>query len=206
MRNSSLTGLGRPAAFRVRSCSLLLLLAGCAPQLIIPPVRSDPQWQVAADSAVHVRPPTSAQKVETDTDAGVVRRRVTTHKGIYTGWVQKPQLTFYMQSDAHGSPGRTPTVAGLIARVLEPDALQTTQLFFQCPDLRDSTGMVMTSRVLPTGSTQSHFLNYLIPIEPVARFANCSSGTLTIGQISVPFNQEQLDKLRTLLLASGAKE
>jgi hypothetical protein len=159
-----------------------------------------------ADSAVHVRAPSSDQKVETDRDAGVIRRRVTTHKGIYTGWVQKPQLTFYMLSEESASPGRPTTVAGLIARVLEPDALQTTQLFFQCPNLRDSTGMVMTSRVMPTGSTQSHFLNYLIPIEPVARFANCSSGTLTIGQIAVPFNQEQLDKVRTLLRASGAKE
>lgn len=182
----------------------LLLLGGCAPQLIVPPVRTEPQWQDEAGGAVAVRAPATAPKLIEDRDGGVIRRRITTHKGVYTGWVQKPQLTFYMLSTVEGRPAHPPAVVGLITRVLEPDALQSTQLFFQCPDLRDSAGIVTTSRVIPTGNTQSHFLSHLIPIEPVARFANCASGTLTIGQVAVKFTPEQIDGLRALLLASGA--
>lgn len=185
----------------------LLLLAACAPKLVLPPIAPAPEQpeRGAAFRAELPAIPAEAPAVAIDQDAGLSLKRyaVTTHPGVYSGWVQKPQLTFFAISPLTSSPSPISQI-GLIFRTLEPDAVLGTNLTLECPDQTATIGVAVRSQVIPTGNTQSHFLTYWLPIERVADFARCNTGTLKVGQMQVRFTDAQLGGLRRLLTAVGA--
>lgn len=186
---------------------LTLCLAACAPRLVLPPISPDPRWSAeSTEPAVTVSPvPAGASEVRTDYDlaSDFTRRAVTTHAGIYSGWVSKPQITFFALSPGHAPPGHLPARIGLVFRTFEPQAVMGNQLLLTCPGRADSIGVPAASHVVPTGNTHSHFLTYLIPVANIAAFGECPEGTLAIAQIRVSFTGAQLGGIRALLMALG---
>jgi hypothetical protein len=166
----------------------LALLTGCAPRLILPPIAEPPaQPERGAPFRTALPPiPSEAARVSMDQDTvlGFQRLAVTTHRGAYTGWVQRPQLTFFALMPLRPSPSPLSTI-GLVLRTLEPDALLGTTLSLACPAQAATMSVAAQSKVVPTGNTQSHFLTYWLPVERVADFAKCESGVLAVGQITV---------------------
>jgi hypothetical protein len=189
--------------------ALSLLLSACAPHLELPPIGAGSQCRTQ-DSAPPVTVPAStgaapAVKTEYDAATGFTRRSVTTHRGVYTGWVSKPQLTFFALGPGKTAPTRVPASIGLVFRTLEPQAVRGTSLILSCAGRADSIGLASASYISPTGNTHSHFLTYMIPAASVARFASCEAGVLDIAQLHIPFDARQLSGLRALLLALGAQ-
>lgn len=187
--------------------AITLLLGACAPRLVLPPISPGPEWSQTDSSTLTIRPaPGNAPEIqiEFDSASGFTRRAVTTHRGVYTGWVSKPQVTFFALTPGQAPPSHLPATIGLVFRALEPQAVTGTRLILACPQHADSLGVAAVSRVVPTGNTQSHFLTYLLPLTRVATFANCDTGTLEIAQVRVQFSTAQLGGLRALLLRLGA--
>lgn len=186
----------------------LVALAGCAPSLTLPPPAApSTEWNQSLAEAVAVQEiPTGAAPVHQDFDTatGYTRRLVTTHKGIYTGWVQKPQLSFFALTRGAARPAAMPAVIALVFRTLEPDAVTGPQLVLGCGTTGDTVPLANASHVAPTGNTHSHFLTYLLPTGRLARFANCDTGDLQVGQTRVHFGGMELGGLRALLFDLGA--
>lgn len=190
------------------SLPLVLLLTGCAPSLVLPPTAVPAgEWDQTLETAVAVpnaTPGSPVVRTDYDTASGYTRRLVTTHPGTYTGWVQKPQISFFAMTRGADRPHKMPASIGLIFRTLEPDAVTGPRLILGCPSLTDTVNLANASHVAPTGNTHSHFLTYLLPTERVAAFAGCSEGTLQVGQTAARFERDQLGGLRALLLELGA--
>jgi len=190
-----------------RSLGLSVLFVACAPQLVLPPVPTEPAWREPAAAAVEVPwPAAGAPPIRVDYDArsSLTRYAVTTHAGAYTGWRARPQLTFFAVTPGSAPPTQPPAHIGLVFRTLEPEAVLGSRLVLSCPDAMDSIGLPIASTVTSTGNTRSHFLTYQISSAHVAAFAACSEGTLAIAQIRVTFTVTQLSGLRALLLRLGA--
>lgn len=186
----------------------LVALAGCAPALTLPPPAvPSAEWNQRLPAAVAVLDiPTGAAPVHHDFDSlsGYTRRLVTTHKGIYTGWVQKPQLSFFALTEGTARPDGMPAVIALVFRTLEPEAVTGPQLVLGCGATADTVPLATASHLAPTGNTHSHFLTYLLPTGRLAGFANCDAGDLQVGQTRVHFGGLELGGIRALLFDLGA--
>ena len=186
----------------------LVALASCAPSLTLPPPAvPSGEWDEGLAQPVAVAEiPTGAALVRHDFDTltGYTRRLVTTHKGVYTGWVQKPQLSFFALTRGTARPAAMPSVVALVFRTLEPDAVTGPRLVLWCGATVDTVPLATASHVAPTGNTHSHFLTYLLPTDRIASFANCNAGDLQVGQTRVHFDGLELGGLRALLFVLGA--
>jgi len=186
----------------------VLAIAACAPHFVLPPIPESQEWVRPSTESAIAAPaaPPGAPRVRTDYDpaADRTRRSVTTHRGVYTAWVSRPQITFFAMTAGRSLPEHVPASIGLVFRTLDPQTVRGTQLILACPGRADSIGVVVASYVAPTGSTESHFMTYRLPVADVAAFAACTEGSLTIAQIRVPFSASQLGGLRALLHALGA--
>jgi hypothetical protein len=190
------------------ACLLALLaLPGCAPTFRMPAVTADPAWA----STTTWEPPTSfAQSApegyflrrDRDPSRKLTRLTVTTHYGVYTGWVQKPQISFYVQFGGE-APEVRPGLVALLFRTLEPEALTSNRLELGCQGSAEELPVTPRSELERTGSVPSHFLTYLLPADAVGRFAGCEEGTLSVGQLRARFTGEQLAALQALLRAAG---
>lgn len=187
---------------------LTVALPACAPALVLPPPAVPAtEWEqpLATPIAVpEVEPGAPAVRHDYDSTAGYTRRLVTTHSGAYTGWVQKPQVSFFALTRGTEAPRHMPASIGLVVRTLEPTALTGPQLILRCATVADTVPVAVHSHVAPTGNTHSHFLTYLLPTERVAAFAGCPEGTLHLGQTSTHFTAALLSGIRALLLELGA--
>ena len=191
------------------SALVTLGLLGCAPSLVLPPITAGPEWDHPNQAPLASLPatPPDAPPVHHDYDevSGYTRYSVTTHRGIYTGWVEKPQITFFALASGRTPPSSPPDRIGLVFRTLEPEAVTGTQLLLGCGDRTDSVGLAVASFVTPTGNTHSHFLTYFVPTPQVAAFAACSEGWMEIGRVHAPFSTTHLGGLRALLRELGAE-
>lgn len=186
--------------------ALILLLGGCAPQLVLPPIVPSAEWTATGPVPLVPPAPAGAPALRRDYDSVTqyTRYSVTTHPGVYTGWVTKPQITFFALTPGAGRPAAMPANIGLIFRALEPQAVLGTTLVLACPTHADSITVATASHVVPTGNTHSHFLTYMLPTDRVAAFSACTEGTLSIAQLTVKFTEAQLGGVRGLLLGLGA--
>lgn len=186
----------------------VLLLAACAPAFVTP--RSTiplDVWRQKVTTAVAVPAPApgaTAPIREYDSTSGYTRHMVTTHAGVYTGWVQKPQISFYALTLDSSPTHQLPASVALLVRTLEPDAVTGPRLILECPERSDTLPVAVHSDVIRTGNTQSHFLTYLLPSDHLATFAGCNQGSLTVGTRVSRFDVIQLSTLRGLLLELGA--
>ncbi len=187
----------------------LALLLACAPKLVLPPAAvPTSEWQQPSASAPRVPKAAAGAPLvrhDFDTLTGYTRRLVTTHPGTYSGWMQKPQISFFALTRGTAAPEFVPASIGLIVRTLEPEALSGPRLVLQCDALADTIPVAVQSHVAPTGNTRSHFLTYLLPTAHVSAFASCSNGKLLVGQTATSFSAIQLGGIRALLLELGAQ-
>lgn len=182
------------------------LLTACAPSLQLPAVAPDNRW---ADSTAGWTLPATfataspygyALRRDQDRARTSTRLAVTTHRGVYTGWVQRPQITFYAQFEG-STPRHAPATIALLFRTLEPEALSSTWLVLGCRGTADTVPVVPRSVAQRTGSTSSHFLTYHLPLAAVAHFAACTEASLAVGQLHEGFFPDQLGALQVLLRA-----
>lgn len=180
----------------------------CAPSVVLPPIQPRPEWERSTatplPALLPVAPGAGPVSQDFDPATGFTRYFVTTHRGVYTAWVEKPQITFFALIRGQERPTHAPEWIGLVFRTLEPQFVTSSQLLLRCGALTDSIGLAAGSRVALTGNTHSHFLTYLIPVSNVASFAACPQGEMEIGQVRAKFRHSHLGGLRALLLRLGA--
>jgi hypothetical protein len=86
-------------------------LFACAPRFVLPPITAGPEWDRRNEVPLITLPavPPDAASVRHDYDAasGYSRYSVTTHRGTYTLWIEKPQITFFALTPGH-TPGAHP--------------------------------------------------------------------------------------------------
>ena len=101
---------------------LTLALPACAPALILPPTAVPAtEWEQPLPTPIAVpdlEPGAPAVRHDYDSAAGYTRRLVTTHSGAYTGWVQKPQISFFALTPGTEAPRHMPASIGLPAQTL----------------------------------------------------------------------------------------
>jgi len=180
-----------------------LLSGACATSIRMPALRPDSAW--GASSAWtppegFATVPARGYRLRKEEAGPITRISLTTHAPVYLGWVQPPQVPWFVQFE--GQAGRDPAIVGLLFRTLEPQTVLGNQLVFDCSGVADTGRVVPHSELEHGGSVASHFLIYRVPIEHAAGFAACDAGKMVVGQIEVPFTRDQFTSLQSLLRAS----
>lgn len=208
LKRSTLGGSNRAhSTMRFFLAPILLLSSGCAPKLRLPAVAPNPAWSAVSTwrpPATFHTAPYSTLRQDHDATGQLTRLTVTTHRGIYTGWVQKPQISFYIQFTGP-QPRTTPSVVALLFRTLEPEAVTSNRLVLDCDGTSDTVAVIPRSELEQGSTVHSHYLTYLLPIEAVGTFAACTEGTLSVGQLRSRFSTNHLAALQALLRAAVAK-
>jgi hypothetical protein len=156
-----------------------------------PDARPEASW---VDTTSGVRAPLRA---EYDSTEDVTRISVTTHRGKYFLWIQKPQVRFFFSY-----PGRTPvappSVVYLVFRTQAPQVVHHTRLTWTCNGATSTIRSTPSSWVDQGPMTSSHYLTFKIPTETFVTMAGCASATLEVGGVRAPFSRKQLRMLQEL--------
>ncbi len=151
----------------------------------------------AADTTPGVRAPLRA---EYDSTEDVTRISVTTHRGKYFLWIQKPQVRFFF-AYAGRTPVTPPPVVYLVFRTQSPQVVHHTRLTWTCNGATSTIRGTPSSWVDQGPMTVSHYLTFKIPTETFVTMAGCGSATLEVGGVRAPFSRKQLRMLQELSAA-----
>lgn len=194
----------------VRKISLLVvtsMVGACALPSGLPPLNRS-LVQVAPmqppPSVVTARPstpaPQSAIVREYDDTLDLSRYSVTTHRGKYFLWIEKPRLTFFVVS-----PGRQldslPAVVYLIFRTQSPQEVSDSRLQLVCDGVTTLAGGVPTARVVPGMLTTSLYQTFELPLATFRQFAACGTGSVSVGGVEASFSAAQFGELAELTAA-----
>jgi hypothetical protein len=130
---------------------------------------------------------------------------VVTHKGTYFLWLQHPRLTWTVTY-----PGRKPSQppSGEILLTFQTQAPQSprdNQLVIESTSGERLTLNSISAHSRPGPMTTTMLMDFLIPIDQLARTLAGDSVQLSVGGIEVKFKPDQLDALRELLRRASAE-
>lgn len=182
-----------------RTLVLAALVTGCALSPVMPPIsRNYVQPGGAPATAV---PPTGASPspIVREYDAGedVTRVSVTTHRGQYFLWAQKPRLTFFFVH-AGQAPSALPPAVYLVFRTQTPQAVLDNHLQLTCDGATRMTDGLPTSRVVPGILASSHYLTFEIPLPTYLTLCRCGTAEVQVGGVRAPFSPDQIALLGAL--------
>lgn len=150
-----------------------------------------------ADTTPGVRAPL---RTEYDSTEDVTRISVTTHRGKYFLWIQKPQVRFFF-AYAGKTPVTPPQVVYLVFRTQSPQVVQHTRVTWTCNGATSTIRGTPSSWVDQGPMTSSHYLTFKIPTETFVTMAGCGSATLEVGGVRASFSRKQLRMLQELSAA-----
>jgi hypothetical protein len=130
---------------------------------------------------------------------------VTTHKGTYFLWIQHPRLTWTVTY-----PGREPSQppSGEILLVFQtraPQSPRDNQLVMESAAGERLMLNSIRANTRPGPMTPALLMDFLIPIDQLARALAGDSVKLTVGGIEVKFKPDQVEALRDLLRQASAE-
>ena len=177
-----------------------LLAGACALSSTMPPLNRD-LVQTAPMPTPAPRPPAPAKGSpvvrEYDAAQDISRYSVTTHRGEYFLWIQKPRLTFFVVS-----PGpeidSLPAVVYLIFRTQSPQEVADSRLELDCDGATSPVGVVPSAKVEPGMLTSSLYQTFELPLLAFRHFAACGTGSVSVGGIKAPFTPAQFHELGEL--------
>jgi hypothetical protein len=182
--------------------ALLPLLGACAVSSVMPP------FAVTRTSPEVARPPivipVPARRVfqhrkkiirEYDPATDQSRVSVTTHRGTYLLWIQRPRLTFlYVQPGPAGGP-----VTGrvfLVFRTQDPQSPAGNRLTQTCDGAQEELTVTPVFWLVRGAFTTSQHYMYELSYERLVAFAACRQATLTVGGVRAPFAEDQMEAVR----------
>ncbi|MBK9691123.1 MAG: hypothetical protein IPO73_05445 [Gemmatimonadetes bacterium] len=185
---------------RIHSALVLAAAAtGCALSPVMPPIsRSYVQPGGApATAAPASELATSPIVREYDPGENVTRVSVTTHRGQYFLWAQKPRLTFFFVH-AGQAPTTRPEVMYLVFRTQTPQAVLDNHLQLTCDGATRMADGLPTSRVVPGILASSHYLTFEIPLATYLALGRCGTAEVQVGGVRAPFGADQVALLGLL--------
>ena len=121
-----------------------------------------------------------------------------THKGTYFLWIQHPRLTWTVTYPGH-QPIRPPGEVLLTFRTQAPQSPRDNQLVIESTSGGRLTLNSISAHGLPGPMTTTMLMDFIIPIDQLARTLAGESIELSVGGILVKFMPDQLEALRELL-------
>jgi hypothetical protein len=146
--------------------------------------------------------PSAATLVEHDSTTDQTRVSLTTHRGTYFLWVQRPRLTFfYVYSGIMLQ--HPPASVFLVFRTHEPQAPATNHLALSCEGVEVPQSVARGFAFEPGLMVTTRAFTYELSLETFAAFVSCDRAALTVGDIAVPFTEGQLLTLRDFAAGMG---
>ena len=139
---------------------------------------------------------------EHDTATDQTRVSVTTHRGAYFLWFQRPRLTFFYVYPG-STPSQTPSTVFLVFRTLYPQQPASNHLVLTCDGARRDLGITPTFWFEPGAFVTSQHYMYKVPLTTLAELMTCSSTSLAVGDVTARFAPDQIEALRDL--TAGAR-
>jgi hypothetical protein len=124
---------------------------------------------------------------------------VVTHKGTYFLWIQHPRLTWTVTNPGR-KPSQPPSGEMLLTfQTQAPQSPRDNQLVIESTSGQRLTLNSISAHSRPGPMTTTMLMDFLIPIDQLARTLAGDSVQLSAGGIEVKFKPHQLEALRDLL-------
>ena len=130
---------------------------------------------------------------------------VVTHKGTYFLWIQHPRLTWTVTYPGRKPSGPSSGAMLLTFRTQAPQSPRDNQLVIESTSGERLTLNSISAQSRPGPMTTTMLMDFLIPIDQLARTLAGDSMKLSVGGIQVMFNPDQLEALRELLRQTSAE-
>jgi hypothetical protein len=195
----------------VAALTLPIALTACALNHVMPPFSltyvnavESPATPLAPHSLPAARTFAHKKKIlrEHDTATDQTRVSVTTHRGAYFLWMQRPRITFFYVY-AGNTPSQTPGTVFLVFRTVYPQQPATNRLTLTCDGTARDLGITPTFWFEPGAIATSQHYMYKVPLATLAELMTCSSTSLAVGDVTAPFAPDQIEALRDF--AAGAR-
>ncbi|MFN8647963.1 MAG: hypothetical protein U0104_14425 [Gemmatimonadales bacterium] len=181
------------------SLALAAMLTGCALSPVMPPISRSYVQPDGPPATTVPATGTTPSPIVREYDAGedVTRVSVTTHRGQYFLWAQKPRLTFFFVH-AGQAPATLPAAVYLVFRTQTPQAVLDNHLQLTCDGATTMADGLPTSRVVPGILASSHYLTFEIPLPTYLALSRCGTAEVQVGGVRAPFGTDQLALLGML--------
>lgn len=123
------------------------------------------------------------------------RVAVTTHRGTYFFWIQRPRLTFFYVHAGVGDP-QPPAAVFLIFRTVYPQVPTHNRLTLLCNGSPHELGITPTFWYEQGPMMASRHYMYALPLAEFAQLLSCSTASISLGDVTAPFSNSQLEALR----------
>jgi hypothetical protein len=123
------------------------------------------------------------------------RVSVTTHKGSYFLWIQRPRLTFFYVYEGTGL-SHAPATVLLVFRTVNPQVPNTNRLTLTCDGTPEDLEITPTFWLESGPLTSRRQYMYEMSTGTFARILRCDKTTLALGDVQAPFSTDQLAALR----------
>ena len=190
---------------------LAFMVVGCGVRESMPTFRSAAPLSVAPSSfSLSQLPPRQSYahhhpiRLAYNSVANQTRVSLTTHKGMYFLWIQRPRVTFFY--DFAGTiPTGVPATVSLAFRTTNPQFPATNALSTICDGVASSQPITPTfwSQAGPVVTSDNY--TYEIPLLTFTDLLKCDALTIEVGGIRAPLKPEQMNALRDFAsrMASG---
>src|SRR3954470_9423280 len=177
---------------------LVFVATACGVRESMPTFRSTAPLSVAPLSSPVIQlPPRQSYphqhpiRLAYDSVADQTRVSLTTHKGMYFLWIQRPRVTFFYDF-AGTTPIGVPATVSLAFRTTNPQFPATNALSTICDGVVSSQPITPTfwSKSGPVVSSGNY--TYEIPLQTFAGLLNCGALTIEVGGIRATLKPEQM--------------
>ena len=115
---------------------------------------------------------------------------VTTQKGTYFLWVQKPSLAFFVEFPGE-SLDTTPASVFMVFRTQDPQDLDDNRLQLKCDGTATPFDGLPGSKVVPAIFHNAHYLTFELPRETFDVLAHCTAGEVSVGGVGARLSADQ---------------
>jgi hypothetical protein len=123
------------------------------------------------------------------------RVSVTTHRGSYFLWIQHPRLTFFYEYEG-AVPAAAPGSVFLVFRTQSPQVPASNRLSVGCDGANQDLAITPVFSIEPSAFTSNRLYMYELSLDQLAQVVACRAVTIAVGDVSAPFNAEQMEALR----------
>lgn len=181
----------------------LLALTSCAMSHAMPPFGVAHSTTVAAAPESPARTLPAARTFahrkhiarEHDAATDQTRISVTTHRGSYFLWIQHPRLTFFYEYQGT-APAEAPGSVFLVFRTQNPQVPASNRLSVACDGTNQDLAITPSFSTEPSAFTSNRLYMYELSLDQLAQVVACRAVTIAVGDVSAPFNAEQMEALR----------
>jgi len=191
----------------------LLGMTGCAMSHAMPPFGVAHSATVAATpdpSPASSRPAARAfahrTRIAREHDAATDQTRVsvTTHRGSYFLWIQHPRLTFFYEYRGAVAAEASRSVF-LVFRTQNPQMPANNRLSVACDGTNQELAITPSFWIEPSAFTSNRQYMYELSLDQLGQVVACHNITIAVGDVTAPFNMDQMEALRDFAAGVGIR-